>query len=263
MLLTRFCGYLLAGLLSLPAWAQTVAPVVAPLDVATVDAVVAHALKAFDVPGMAVAVVKDGQIVLSKGYGVRSLTTQAPVDANTLFGIGATTKAFTAAALGLLVDEGKLRWDDKVTTYIPEFQLYNAFATAEFTVRDLLCHRSGLGMGTGDLMQFPDSADFIVQDVIHALRCFKPATSFRNRFDYDNNLYLVAGEVVARIAGQPWAAFVEARLLQPLCMRRRAPSFARLPDPVQRHRRAQLGGRPGAGRAAPVGRNGRPDGGPV
>ncbi|MBD2722191.1 serine hydrolase domain-containing protein [Hymenobacter armeniacus] len=205
MLLSRCCGYLLAGLFSLPTWAQTAAPAAAPLDVAAVDAAVARALKAFDVPGMAVAVVKDGQIVLSKGYGVRSLKTKATVDANTLFGIGATTKAFTAAALGLLVDEGKLRWDDKVTKFLPEFQLYDPYATAEFTVRDLLCHRSGMGLGTGDLMLFPDSADFTVHDVLHALRYFKPAASFRSRFDYDNNLYLVAGEVVARIARQPWA----------------------------------------------------------
>jgi CubicO group peptidase (beta-lactamase class C family) len=108
--------------------------------------------------------------------------------------------------------------------------MHDPYATAELTVRDLLTHRSG--MGTGDLMLFPDSADFTVQDVIHALRYFKPAAFFRSRFDYDNNLYLVADEVVARIAGQPWAAFVEARLLQPLGMRRSAPSFAHLPDPA-------------------------------
>jgi CubicO group peptidase (beta-lactamase class C family) len=104
--------------------------------------------------------------------------------------------------------------------------------TAEFTVRDLLTHRSGLGLGAGDLMLFPDSSDFTVQDVIHILRYFKPQSSFRSQFDYDNTLYLVAGEVVARISGQPWADFVEARLLQPLGMRRSAAGFARLPDPT-------------------------------
>ncbi|OGX91657.1 serine hydrolase [Hymenobacter coccineus] len=200
------------------------------LDVAAVDAVVAHALQAFKVPGMAVAVVKDGQVVLAKGYGVRSLATKAPVDANTLFGIASNTKAFTTAALGLLVDEGKLHWDDKVTDYVPEFKLYDPYATAEFTVRDLLCHRSGLGLGAGDLMFFPDSTDFTTKDIIHNLRYFKPVSSFRTKFDYDNNLYLVAGEVVARISGQPWAAFVEARLLKPLGMSRSAAGFSRLPD---------------------------------
>ncbi|MGI4874570.1 MAG: serine hydrolase [Janthinobacterium lividum] len=232
MLLSRSCGWLLACLLSLPTLAQTASPVTAPLDVAAVDAVVARTLKVFDVPGMAVAVVKDGQVVLSKGYGVSSLKTQAPVDANTLFGIASNTKAFTTVALGLLVDEGKLRWDDKVTKYIPEFKMYDPYATAEFTVRDLLTHRSGLGPNVGDLMFFPDSSDFTVQDVIHNLRYFKPAASFRSQFDYDNCLYLVAGEVVARIAGQPWTNFVEARLLQPLGMRRSATGFARLPDPT-------------------------------
>ncbi|WP_216691011.1 serine hydrolase [Hymenobacter siberiensis] len=232
MLLFRSCGWLLAGLLSLPARAQTAPPVTAPLDVAAVDAVVARTLKAFDVPGMAVAVVKDGQVVLAKGYGVRSLATKAPVDANTLFGIGSNTKAFTTAVLGLLVDEGKLRWDDKVTKYLPEFQMYDPYVTAEFTVRDLLCHRSGLGQGIGDLMLFPDSADFTISDAIHNLRYFKPVASFRSRYEYDNCLYLVAGEVVARIARQPWTEFVETRLLRPLGMHRSATSFARLADPA-------------------------------
>ncbi|MGI4886296.1 MAG: serine hydrolase [Janthinobacterium lividum] len=213
----------------LPAAAQSPAPPVT-LDVAAVDAVVAHALQTFKVPGMAVAVVKDGKVVLAKGYGVRSVATKAPVDANTLFGIASNTKAFTTAALGLLVDEGKLRWDDKVTDYIPEFKLYDPYATAEFTVRDLLCHRSGLGLGAGDLMFFPDSTNFTLKDVIHNLRYLKPASSFRTKFDYDNNLYLVAGEVVARISGQPWADFVEARLLKPLGMSHSAAAFARLPD---------------------------------
>ncbi len=216
----------------LSASAQTAPPVAAPLDVAAVDAVVARTLKAFDVPGMAVAVVKDGQVVMAKGYGVRSLATKEPVDANTLFGIASNTKAFTTAALGLLVDEGKLRWDDKVTDYIPEFKMYDPYVTAEFTVRDLLTHRSGLGLGAGDLMFFPDSSDYTIKDIIHNLRYYKPVSSFRSKFDYDNNLYLVAGEVVARVAGQPWADFVETRLFKPLGMNRSATLFARLPDPT-------------------------------
>jgi CubicO group peptidase (beta-lactamase class C family) len=232
MLVSRSWCRLLACLISLPTLAQTAPPVTAPLDVAAVDAVVARALKAFDVPGMAVAVVKDGQVVMAKGYGVSSLKSKAPVDANTLFGIASNTKAFTTAALGLLVDEGKLRWDDKVTKYIPEFKMYDPYATAEFTVRDLLTHRSGLGDHAGDLMRFPDSTNFTLPDVIHNLRYFKPVSSFRSQFAYDNTLYLVAGEVVARIAGRPWTAFVETRLLQPLGMRRSAASYARLPDPT-------------------------------
>jgi CubicO group peptidase (beta-lactamase class C family) len=232
MLLSRFWYGLWICLLTLPVLAQTVPPVSAPLDVAAVDAVVACALQAFDVLGMAVAVVKDGQVVLAKGYGVSSLKTKALVDANTLFSIASNSKAFTTAALGLLVDEGKLQWDDKVTKYIPEFQLYDPYVTAEFTVRDLLCHRSGLALGAGDLMQFPDSSDFTVKDIIHNLRYFKPVSSFRSKYAYDNNLYLVAGEVVTRVAWQSWAEFVQVRLLQPLGMRRSAADFAHLPDPT-------------------------------
>ncbi|WP_223648795.1 serine hydrolase [Hymenobacter psoromatis] len=226
-----FALLLLTGLWHPAAQAQAPTPT-SPLDVAALDATVARTLQAFDVPGMAVAVVKDGQVVVAKGYGVRSLATKEPVDANTLFGIASNTKAFTTAALGLLVDEGKLRWDDKVTDYIPEFKMYDPYVTAEFTVRDLLCHRSGLGLGAGDLMQFPDSADFTVADVIHSLRYFQPVSSFRSKFDYDNSLYLVAGEVVARVSGQPWATFVETRLLRPLGMARTAPVFTQLPDPT-------------------------------
>ena len=222
------------ALVVLPIFSRAqVAPLVtAPLDVAAVDAAVARTLKGFDVPGMAVAVVKDGKVVMAKGYGVSSLKTKAPMDANTLVGIASNTKAFTAAALGLLVDEGKLRWDDKVTDYIPEFKMYDPYVTAEFTVRDLLTHRSGLGLGAGDLMMFPDSTDFTVKDVIHNLRYFKPVSSFRSKFDYDNNLYIVAGEVVTRVAKQPWADFVEARLIRPLGMSRTATDFTRLPDPT-------------------------------
>ena len=226
-------SFFLAVGLAWPARAQmpgATAP--GPLDQAAVDAAVARTLKAFDVPGMAVAVVKDGQVVMAKGYGVSSLATKAPMDANTLFGIASNTKAFTAAALGLLVEEGKLRWDDKVTDHIPEFKMYDPYVTAEFTVRDLLTHRSGLGLGAGDLMMFPDSADFTVKDVIHNLRYFKPVSSFRSKFDYNDNLYIVAGEVVARIAKQPWDDFVETRLLKPLGMNRSATLYSRLPDPT-------------------------------
>jgi CubicO group peptidase (beta-lactamase class C family) len=193
--------------------------------------VVAATMREYKVPGIAVAVVKDGKIVVSKGYGVRSLATKEPVDANTLFGIASNTKAFTAAALGLLVDEGKLRWDDKLTDHIPEFKLYDPYASAEFTVRDMLTHRSGLPPYAGDLMQWPDSTTFTLPEILHNLRYLKPASSFRTQFAYDNNMYLVAGELVRRLSGQSWNDFVETRLLRPLGMARSATDFKRLPDP--------------------------------
>lgn len=183
-----------------------------------IDSLTQLTLKTFDVPGIAVAVVKDGKIVHAKGYGVRSLITKQPVNENTLFGIASNSKAFTAAALAILVDEGKLKWDDKVREYIPEFKLYNPYVTEEFTIRDLLTHRSGLGLGAGDLMMFPDSNNFTRKDIIYNLRYLKPVSSFRTKYDYDNNLYIVAGEVIAKASGLSWEDFVEQRIMKPLGM---------------------------------------------
>lgn len=192
---------------------------------AKIDSLTELTLKTFDVPGIAVAVVKDGKVIHAKGYGVRSLNTKQKVDENTLFGIASNSKAFTVAALGMLIDDGKLKWDDKVTDYIPEFRMYNPYVTEEFTIRDLLTHRSGLGLGAGDLMFWPDSSDFTKADMIHNLRYLKQASSFRTKFDYDNNLYMVAGEVVARISGMSWEDFIQKRILNPLNMNSSAPSY--------------------------------------
>lgn len=197
---------------------------------AEIDALVERTLKTFDVPGIAVAVIKDDKVIHAKGYGVRSLKTQQKVDENTLFGVASNSKAYTAAALGMLVDEKKIKWDTKVTDIIPEFKLYNPYVTEEFTIRDLLCHRSGMGLGAGDLMMFPDSSNFTKTDIIHNLRYLKPVSSFRSKYDYDNNLYIVAGEVVARVSGIAWEDFVEKRIMQPLGMTKTAASISRLKD---------------------------------
>ncbi|WP_276131942.1 serine hydrolase [Polluticoccus soli] len=199
-----------------------------PITSVGIDSLVERTLKAFDVPGIAVAVVKDGKLVHSKGYGVRSLKTGKPVDENTMFCIASNSKAFTAAALAILVDEGKIKWDDKVREYIPEFMMYDPYVTEAFTIRDLLTHRSGLGLGAGDLMMFPDSSNFTVNDIIHNLRYLKPVSGFRSKYDYDNNLYVVAGEVVARVSGKSWGEFVEQRIFEPLGMSGSASSFAGL-----------------------------------
>ena len=201
-----------------------------PLSPAAVDALVERTLKTFDVPGMAMAIVKDGKVVHSKGYGVRSLASAEKVDENTLFGIASNSKAFTAATLGILIDEGKLKWDDRVIDYIPEFRMYNSYVTEEFTIKDLLTHRSGLGLGAGDLMFWPGQNDFTMKDIIHNLRYLKPVSGFRTKYDYDNLLYMVAGEVVARISGKPWEEFVEERIMRPLGMVKSASSFNRLKD---------------------------------
>ncbi len=195
-----------------------------------IDTLVERTLKTFDVPGIAVGVVKDGKLIHAKGYGVRSLANNKKVDENTLFGIASNSKAFTAAALGMLVDQKKIEWDDKVTDYIPEFKLYDPYVTAEFTIRDLLTHRSGLGLGAGDLMMWPDSNNFTKKDIIHNLRYLKPVSSFRSKFDYDNNLYIVAGEVITRVSGKSWEDFIEQNIMQPLGMNASAASIHRLKD---------------------------------
>ena len=201
-----------------------------PLSSVAIDTLVERTLRTFDVPGIAVCVIKDGKVVHSRGYGVRSLATRQRVDENTLFGIASNSKAFTTAALGMLVDEGKIGWDDKVRKYIPEFKLYDPYVTEEFTIRDLLCHRSGLGLGAGDLMFFPDSSDFTIPDILHNLQFLKPVTSFRSTYAYDNNLYIVAGEVVARASGMSWEDFIERRIMGPLGMTHSAASWDRLKD---------------------------------
>jgi CubicO group peptidase (beta-lactamase class C family) len=201
-----------------------------PLTSKQIDSLAERSMKAFDVPGIAVAVIKDGKIIHEKGYGVRSLNTQQKMDENTLFGIASNSKAFTAAALGILMDEGKIKLDDKVRDYIPEFKLYSPYVTEEFTIRDLLTHRSGLGLGAGDLMFFPDSSDFVLKDILYNLRFLKPVSGFRTKYDYDNNLYIVAGEVVARVSGKSWDDFVQQSIIDPLGMVKTATSFDRLTD---------------------------------
>jgi len=147
----------------------------------------------------AVAVVKDGKVALAKGNGVRKLDEPAPVDEQTLFGIASNTKAFTAAALAFLVDEGKISWDDPVTKHLPGFQMYDPYVTREMTVRDLLTHRSGLGLGAGDLMFFPPTT-FTREEIVARLRYIKPATSFRSKYAYDNVLWLQSRQPQRRAA---------------------------------------------------------------
>src|SRR6185503_17625757 len=203
---------LLAALAASLATAQTAAPV--PQDL---DGFAARVLKEFEVPGLAVAIVKDGKVVLAKGYGVRKLGEAAPVDENTLFGIASNTKAFTAAALAILVDEGKLSWDDPVTKHLPNFQMYDPYVTREMTIRDLLTHRSGLGLGSGDLMFWPGTT-FTRDEIVQRVRFLKPASSFRSRYAYDNVLYLVAGQIIPAVTGESWDDFVAKRIFGKLGM---------------------------------------------
>jgi CubicO group peptidase (beta-lactamase class C family) len=174
-------------------------------------------MKTFEVPGMAVAVVKDGRVVLAKGYGVRELGGPAAVDARTLFGIASNTKAFTATALGLLVEEGKLAWDAPVTRYLRWFQLSDPYVTRELTVRDLLVHRSGLGLGAGDLLLFPETT-YTRREIVERLRDVPLATSFRSAYAYDNVLYVAAGELIEAVSGVSWEDFISERILKKVGM---------------------------------------------
>ena len=193
--------------------------VTAQMTANQIDSIVNKAINTLDnTVGFAIGVVKDGKIVHVKGYGVNSVDLKEAVTADTPFGIASNSKAFTSAALGILVEQGKINWEDQVIDYIPEFKMYNDYVTNNFTIQDLLTHRSGLGLGAGDLMIFPDGSDFTINDVLSAFQHFEPTTAFRTKFDYDNLLYLVAGELTARVSGKTWETFVDEEILKPLEM---------------------------------------------
>lgn len=169
------------------------------------------------VPGMAIAIVENGKVTLAKGYGVRRLGSPQPVSADTIFPTGSTGKAFTAAALAILVDQGKLGWDDKVIDHLPDFRMYDAWVTREMTIRDLLVHRSGLGLGAGDLLFVPRS-NLTRAEAVKRLRFIKPATSFRSAYAYDNVLYMVAGQLIEAVTGKTWETFTAEQILKPAGM---------------------------------------------
>jgi CubicO group peptidase (beta-lactamase class C family) len=205
------------------------------------DALVGEVMAAFGTPGLSVAIV-DGGAVMAKGYGVRRLGAPERVDDATLFNIASNTKAFTAAALAILVDEGRIGWDDPVIDHLPRFRMWDAYVTREMTVRDLLVHRSGLGLGAGDLLFWPGTT-FTRAEIVERLRHIRPARSFRAGYAYDNVLYIAAGELVGAVAGKPWEAFVAERLLVPLGMAGAVPTDSWLKDAANRSApHARLGG---------------------
>jgi CubicO group peptidase (beta-lactamase class C family) len=201
-----------------------------PLRPAQIDSLVNKSMSMMPLAGIAVAVVKDGKVIHMKGYGVTSVNTKAKVDENTLFSIASNTKAFTTMALAMLVDENKLKWHDKVVDYIPEFKMYDPYVTANFNIQDLITHRSGLGLGAGDLLFIPDGNDFTITDILKSFQYQKPVSAFRTKYDYDNLLYEVAGEVVKRVSGMSWAEFVESRIMRPIGMINSAATSQRIGD---------------------------------
>lgn len=195
-----------------------------------IDQIVERAMKEWQVPGMAVAVISpDRKAPLLKGYGIANVDTNSPVTQDTIFGIASHSKAYTVGALGILVDEAIINWQDRVQKWIPEFQLYDPWVSEHFTIEDLLSHRSGLPLGAGDLMWWPNP-DFSRQDVINGLKYLKPSSEFRTKYDYDNLLYIVAGEIVTRASGMAWEDFVQKRLFDPLDMKTCYPVRNRIPS---------------------------------
>lgn len=187
---------------------------VTPPDLKAFDRYVTQAARDWRVPGLAVAVVKDDSVVFAKGYGVLDLTKPGPATEHTRFAIGSTTKAMTSAALGMLVDDGKLRWDDRVIDHLPDFRLFDPYVTRELTVRDLLTHRSGLP-GT-DLLWL--RGDLPQAEMIRRLRHVRPNSSFRAQFTYQNVVYAIGGALIEKISGMPWEDFIRTRIFAPLGM---------------------------------------------
>lgn len=180
----------------------------------TLDAYVGQAVRDWDVPGLAIAVVEGDSVAFAGGYGVRGLRSGRPVTTQTLFANASTTKAFTAMAVAMMVDEGRMRFDDPVSRHMPRFVLSEAYPTREVTIRDLLTHRVGFGdpgyLWYGVELGYPE--------MVGRLRFVDPATSFRARFDYNNVSYATAGVIAGTVYGSTWDALVRERILAPLGM---------------------------------------------
>ena len=196
--------------------------------VANLDAFIARTLKAYEVPGAAVAVVENGKVTLLKGYGLRNVTKPGAVDENTIFQLASVTKTLTAAAAAAVVDEGKLDWDKPIFNYLPEFVGYDPYMTRWLTERDLLAQRAGWPAFTGDQL---DSFGYDRAEILLRLRFFKPRYSLREVAQYSNPGFFVAGEVAARCAKQSWNDLVEQRLFKPLQMSRSGTVIKALQDP--------------------------------
>ena len=181
----------------------------------------------WEVPGLAIGIIKDGQVILAEGYGQKDIRKDSPVNSKTMFSIASNTKAFTAAALAILVDEGKISWQDKVTDHIPWFKLYDPYVTANMTIRDLLCHRSGLATFSGDLLWYGTGYDR--DEVIRRARYLEPVYGFREQFGYSNILYLTAGEIIPAVTGISWDDFIKDHFFNELGMDRSITSTYDIP----------------------------------
>ena len=204
------------------------------------DAYVAKAMADGNVPGAAIAIVRNDSVIYVKGYGVKKLGTTDKVDENTLFEIGSTTKTFTSALVGIMQTDGKLRFDDKISQHLPDFRMYDPYASAEVTLRDALSHRTGLARG--ELMWL--GSGLTRAEIIHRLRFQPPATSFRSAYAYNNPMIVVAGEAAAKAGGSTWEDLIQQRIMTPLGMTRSFPvvkDFSRLSDVATPHANGPTG----------------------
>ncbi|HVY73714.1 MAG TPA: serine hydrolase [Puia sp.] len=212
-----------------------------PVEPPKLDAYVDSVLKTFEVPGLCIALVQNGKVILAKGYGVKKLGTNEPVTPHTLFSIASNSKAFTAAALEILVEEKKIRWDDPVIRYLPEFRMSDPWVTAQITIRDLLVHHSGITAYAGDFLLFPPS-DYTRMELLAKLEHIPLTRGFRTTYAYDNILYLAAGEIVKRVSGMEWEDFVRTRVLERIGMSETEPRFSAMknhPDIASSHARSR------------------------
>jgi len=233
-----FHALLVLILVSPQAWAQADSSG-EPSKTEQVEQAVNKAMEVFQVPGVAVGIVKNDAVVMSKGFGVIEHGKQAKVTPDTLFGIASNTKAMTAALLAMLVDEGKLEWQTRVIDIIPEFQMPDAYVTREFTIIDLLAHNSGLGLGAGDLMIWPETT-LGVNDIIKGLKYLPEVSSFRSEFAYDNLMYVIAGEIIARLTGKSWEANIQERIFDKLGMKNTRAKFSMIPESNENVARAHV-----------------------
>jgi CubicO group peptidase (beta-lactamase class C family) len=197
------------------------------------DEYFASALNDWKVPGMAIAIVKENEVVLAKGYGVREVGESVAVDEHTQFAIASNTKAFIATTLAILVDEGRITWDDRVTQHLPWFQLYDPYVTADMRIRDLLSHRSGLGTYSGDLLWY--GTTYSAEEVVRRARYLQPASVFRGKFGYSNIMFIAAGEVISAVSDQRWDDFVRQRILDKLGMNQTVTSVRNLTNAATPH----------------------------
>lgn len=184
---------------------------------AEIDAYANQVMNDWHQPGMAIAVVKDGKTVFAKGYGAREIGKPEKVDENTLFAIASNSKAFTTAALSILIDEGKIGgWDDPVSKYLPGFQLYNPYVTESLTIRDIVSHRVGLDTFSGDLLWYETT--YTNDEILNRVKFLKPVRGFRAGFGYQNLMFIAAGKIIENVSGMKWQDFVRAKILNPLGM---------------------------------------------